>query len=78
MHPTDLFNAVSESDFPKIKELMDQGADVNAVDTELMETPLLVAIGNNNVATAKLLLENGANANPDHTTSLHIAFEPYC
>ncbi len=57
----DLIEAVKNENFMKVKELLDQGSDVNA--NYLNEIPLIVASKNGNIKIVKLLLDRGANIN---------------
>jgi len=56
-----LLDATWNGDYNLVKQLLDDGADVNAVDSQSGKTAFIFAveIGNENIA--KLLLSNGAN-----------------
>jgi ankyrin repeat protein len=67
--------AADVGDFDVAKVLIQNGADVNAVDKDNW-TSLHIAAGNGNVDVAKLLIQNGADVNAEeryYCTSLHIA-----
>lgn len=55
-----LFQAVNKQDHDLVKQLLEQGASVNAVDNE-GSTPLFHAIRLNNAAITELLLQNGSD-----------------
>jgi ankyrin repeat protein len=60
-----LIQTVSQNNMEDTKELLKKGADVNFIEIETKTTPLLIAVSNFYLDMAKLLLENGANPNPD-------------
>jgi len=71
-----LFVAAHEGDTDKVRELLDMGADKEAVSEVLGETPLIWCCANGHAETAELLLNSGANRearNSDGMTSLIIA-----
>lgn len=78
MKNEELLNQVFESNLDKIKELLNEGANINYIDKN-MDSPLLIAISNNNYDLVKFLLENGANPNPDpdkvYTLPLNLAID---
>ena len=57
-----LLKAVIGSNLETIKELLKQGADVNALNNE-GDTPLMLAITNDNFEIISFLVDNGANIN---------------
>jgi ankyrin repeat protein len=59
---------VSCNNIEGVKELLKNGIDVNFIETELKTTPLLIAVNNFYLDMARLLLQNGANPNPDPKT----------
>ena len=68
----ELFDAVRDNDLEKVKELIANGADVNAKD-RWVYTPLHLV---NDVEIAKVLIANGADVNArfnDGSTPLHHA-----
>lgn len=64
MSNREMFKAVFNSDYDKINELLGMGVDINSID-DRMKTPLLVAIGNNNIEMIRYLLDHDATPNPD-------------
>lgn len=60
--PHELFDAIYLNHPTLVKELLERGADINAVDGRGF-TPIVVAIINDRPAAAKVLLEFGANPN---------------
>jgi hypothetical protein len=63
----DIWDAVKYGDIPRIKTLLEQGADINAGKHGHTWTPLFSAIRFSNetssFATVKFLIDNGANVN---------------
>lgn len=59
---TTLKDAILDKDYEKVKELLQQGADPNAI-VEDGAPVLLVAINNNRTDIVELLLQKGANVN---------------
>lgn len=57
---TELLNAVLAKDFTRINYLLDQGANINARDTNNL-TPLMNAVKGGNYDLVKLMLANGAD-----------------
>lgn len=55
-----LFEACKESDFNKIKKLIDTGENIEELNEE-GQTPLIFSIVNDYIPSAKFLIENGAN-----------------
>jgi ankyrin repeat protein len=55
-----LLDSVILRDAKQVKLLLEQGADVNAIDSEHKETPLILAVKLADVALVDLLLEAGA------------------
>ncbi len=78
MKNEELLEQIYESNLNRIKELLGEGADINYIDKN-MDSPLLMAISNNNYTLVKFLLENGANPNPDpdkvYTLPLNLAID---
>ncbi len=63
-----LYNACNidideEPDIKFVKKLLDLGADVNKVDTQTLESPLMSAVFQHHQKLISLLLEHGANVN---------------
>ena len=56
----DLLDSVITRDITCVRDLLEQGADVNAKDSEHEETPLMLAIKFAAVDLIRLLLESGA------------------
>lgn len=57
-----IIQAVEKGNLGKVKELIEQGADVNMRSGSTW-TPLHYASNNGNLAIVKLLVENGADVN---------------
>ena len=55
--------AASDGDLEKVKELIENGYDVNAFDADLSLTPLHYAVRGEFFKVSKYLLANGANIN---------------
>lgn len=61
---TDLARAVADDDVDRVKELLQQGENVNGKDENYDNiTPLFIAVENGNVEIARLLLDFGAKVN---------------
>lgn len=61
--PEELFKAIRDEDYARVKNLLDRGADVNSkivFETYMDLTPLRAAAQGNNTAIAELLLDRGA------------------
>ncbi len=58
----DIFYATEIGDYDRVKELLDNGKDVNIVDNN-NSTPLYYACQSNNIKIVKILIERGANIN---------------
>ncbi|QXZ10583.1 ankyrin repeat domain-containing protein [Comamonas sp. Y33R10-2] len=58
-----LLDAARTGDADKVQQLLAQGAEVDAHEWLLTDTPLLLAVRGNHVPVARLLLMNGANPN---------------
>lgn len=58
-----LLSAVRHGRTKEALDLIEQGADVNAVAEIVLETPLLLAIKTGNKALIRALVEKGANVN---------------
>ena len=68
--------AIAEKDFAKVKELVQDGANVNLHNVETGITPLSTAATYDHVEIARFLLEHNARvseANRDGNTALHVA-----
>lgn len=57
--PFELHRAIESGDQQSVKSLINEGADVNEIETE-NKTPLFYAITNNNLELVKVLLDHGA------------------
>src|SRR5579871_4327 len=70
-----LFTAISEHNLPRVVQLVERGADVNACDY-LDETPLLSAVRNRFAAALPCLLSAGADVDADaeRCTPLQMAY----
>ncbi|MGO3573607.1 MAG: ankyrin repeat domain-containing protein [Pseudolactococcus laudensis] len=66
-NPGSLIQAVSEGDIEKTKEILNSSDYQIDEINEKSETPLLIAVHNNQVAIAKLLIDAGANVNQQDT-----------
>ena len=62
----ELFSMIDGSDTPKVRELIEKGADVNARNHE-DKTPLIRAMVFGNYANAKLLIEKGARVDEKYS-----------
>lgn len=75
----DLIDAVINLDLPKIKQLLETGANPNHADDWAKVTPLHYAVLHNNMDIAALLVTGGANPNSrtsvDDQTPLELAKE---
>ena len=57
------------------KELVKNGADLNAVD-DAVRTPLYISVQEGNIEIARLLMDEGCNVNAQfYDTALHIAVD---
>ena len=56
----DLLDSVSLRDITRVRELLDQAADVNTRDKEHGETPLMLAVKCGDAAMVRMLLDAGA------------------
>lgn len=73
-----LLDAVSKNEITKVKPLLQQGANINAIKTSSSLASLHIAVQNRNHKLVELLLTEGANPNLKTTvaprcTALHIA-----
>jgi ankyrin repeat protein len=59
----ELFEQSFHGNAERVAELLELGADVNSIHTEVQATPLYAAVKNNHLAVTKLLIANGADAN---------------
>ena len=57
-----MLDAVAQGDADRLKRLIAAGAPLDPVDGS-KQTPLLLAVQNNNLAAAVLLIEAGSNIN---------------
>eukprot|EP00741_Cyanophora_paradoxa_P008501 tig00001336_g8226.t1 len=72
----DVFNRIRHRKYHEVEALLDAGTPLEARDKR-GNTPLIVAVQNNNKRIAKLLLRRGANINAQNfqgNTALHHAF----
>jgi ankyrin repeat protein len=73
-----LYEALFKEDTEAVNQCLVQGADVNYISNQ-EDTPLLIAVDTMNIDLIKLLLERGANPNPDpqavHTLPLNAAVD---
>ncbi|GAA5513978.1 hypothetical protein Dcar01_02727 [Deinococcus carri] len=72
----ELRDAADTGNVALIRQLLAQGADVNAASSATGWTPLMLAVYKNRVEAARLLLDNGADArlrNRDGQTALDLA-----
>ncbi len=70
-----LLEAAEKGVLESVIELIDSGANVNAIDQD-GDTPLLLAIGEGNIGVAKYLIEHGATPGTLNTykdSFLHVA-----
>jgi hypothetical protein len=73
----DLLRAVDRGDLNKVKDSIDKGADINAINAQ-QNTPLQEAIRSRKDNVARFLIENGADVNKpnvNNQTPLHRAAE---
>jgi len=72
-----LYRPAENGDIPRVKALLDSGADPNARWSYNSDTPLLAAVGNSRLEAARLLIERGADVNltrgGDKASPLHYA-----
>ena len=62
-HWMDLLSAVRQQESKSVRDLLQNGADIEQMDSD-RETALLIAVNDvSNIAMARLLLERGANVN---------------
>jgi ankyrin repeat protein len=77
--PGDLLDAVSSNDLARVRNLIDQGAEINERDIR-GNTPLGRALSYNYIEIARVLLEKGADvnaANKEGYTPLMLAVSSY-
>lgn len=60
-----LFKAADRGDIVMVKEVLDTGADIDAIDDATGLSALHFAIGRNHFELTKLLLDRGATFRPD-------------
>jgi ankyrin repeat protein len=61
-NPSDrLHDAIAKGDMEAVRRLIAEGADVNGLDTEFYETPLMTAIRHRRLEILELLVRSGAN-----------------
>jgi hypothetical protein len=56
-----LHDAIRRGDEPGVRSLLREGADVNALDTDLFQSPLMTAVQNRRLEILALLVESGAD-----------------
>ncbi|MGH9318650.1 MAG: ankyrin repeat domain-containing protein [Vicinamibacteria bacterium] len=56
-----LHEAIERGDEPAVRAIIREGADVNALDTDLFQTPLMSAVQNHRLEILVLLIEAGAD-----------------
>lgn len=56
-----LIDAAVKGDLTVVKSALDEGADIEALDTKYCYTPLILAAWNGHTETVKYLLDRGAN-----------------
>jgi len=72
---TPLHKAIQLRNFEMVKLLIENGADVNAINGQ-DDTPLILSVAQSDLEFVKLLLENGAKVNAhgsDGNTALHVS-----
>ena len=65
----DLHDAIAKDNIPKVKKLIENGADVNNRENHWRRSPLSSAAFCNQYEIAKMLLESGADVNGNDTPS---------
>ena len=76
---TSLYEAAEEGKIEEVKQLLADGADVNAKTDSFLETPLHFAAENGQKEVAIILIDKGADVNAvtdDGTTSIDAATHP--
>lgn len=58
-----LHSAAQDGDLDRVKELLEQGCDINAFDEDLDWTPLHYAVKEGHIDVAAYLIERGADVN---------------
>ena len=64
----------------ELKQLINRGANINAVTKYDMRTPLIIACKNKNVSLVNFLLQNGANValtGGNGWTALHVVVDGF-
>ena len=70
-YDTPLHIAITASYLDIAQELLDRGANINAIGMDSLHTPLQVAIDLNNIGMINLLLNRGVDVNLAHESSIH-------
>ena len=65
----ELYEAAQKGDLAGVRQALDKGADINALDPECSETALHAAVDKSQKAVIDLLLSKGAN--PDIVSGQH-------
>ena len=71
-----IFRATEQGDLRRVKQLINEGVDINVVDM-FGHTPLTIAVQSGNLKIAEVLIAAGADVNSDHeglTPLIHASF----
>ena len=61
MFPPEIHKAAREGNLKKIRDLIEQGVDIQGTDNFMQFTPIEYAVMYNRLSAVKLLIEMGAN-----------------